>query len=104
MERLKGFEKQILKEFKVEIKSITIKDLVKMSTAKIKIDFNDRYLYIDGKSLGYFDCFLIDCITDIKKCDDIVVINIPYGSFFRDKKVKIDFKNSIIATPKETFC
>lgn len=104
MERLKGFRKQILEELKMEVKNITVKELVKMSTAKIKVHNNDRYLYIDGKSLGYFDCFLIDCITDIKKCDDIVVINIPYGSFLRDKKVKIDFKNGIIATSKETFC
>lgn len=66
MERLKGFRKQILEELKMEIKSITVKELVKMSTAKIKVHNNDRYLYVDGKSFGYFDCFLIDCITDIK--------------------------------------
>ena len=104
MERLKGFEKQILEEFKVEIKSITIKDLVKMSTAKIKVHNNDRYLYVDGKSFGYFDCFLLKYITDIKRCNDVVVIHIPNGSFIGDKKVKIDFKNGIITTPKETFC
>lgn len=63
----------------------------------------DTYILTENL-LAILIVFLIDCITDIKKCDDIVVINIPYGSFLRDKKVKIDFKNGIIATSKETFC
>lgn len=63
----------------------------------------DTYILTENL-LAILIVFLIDCITDIKKCDDIVVINIPYGSFLRDKKVKIDFKNGIIVTSKETFC
>ena len=87
----------------MEIKEIDVHELKSMSNGTINVSVYPHLVVITTDGLKYGDHFLIDRITSIKRCGDIVSISIPNGTFMGDRKVKIDFDRNIITTEKETF-
>ena len=87
----------------MEIKEIDVHELKSMSNGTINVSVYPHLVVITTDGLKYGDQFLIDRITSIKRCGNIVSISIPKGTFMGDKKVKIDFDRNVIATEKETF-
>lgn len=87
----------------MEIRNIDVQELQSMSNRAIHISVYPHLVVITTDGLKYGDQFLIDRITSIKRCGDIVSISIPNGTFMGDRKVKIDFGRNVITTEKETF-
>ena len=87
----------------MEIKEIDVQELQSMSNRAIHISAYPHLIVITTDGLRYGDQLLINRITSIKRCGDIVSISIPSGTFMGDRKVKIDFGRNVIATEKETF-
>ena len=87
----------------MEIKEIDVHELKSMSNGTINVSIYQHLVVITTDGLKYGDQFLIDRITSIKRCGDIVSISIPKGTFMGDRKVKIDFGKNVITTEKETF-
>ena len=87
----------------MEIKKIDVQELKSMSNGTINVSVYPHLVVITTDGLKYGDQFLIDRITSIKRCGNVVSISIPGGTFMGDRKVKIDFDRNVIATEKETF-
>lgn len=90
------------------IKNIDLMELVSMSTSRIRLslshDVRGRDIICISTNKKYSDYILCDYIHSIKKCDSIVVIKIPKGTFMGDRMVKINFSSFVIQTDKEVFC
>ena len=87
----------------MEIKEIDVHELKSMSNGTINVSVYPHLVVITTDGLRYGDQLLINRITSIKRCGNIVSISIPGGTFMGDRKVKIDFDRNVIATEKETF-
>ena len=87
----------------MEIRNIDVQELKSMSNGTINISAYPHLVVITTDGLRYGDQLLINRITSIKRCGDIVSISIPSGTFMGDRKVKIDFGRNVITTENETF-
>ena len=87
----------------MEIRNIDVQELQSMSNGTINISAYPHLIIITTDGLRYGDQLLINRITSIKRCGNIVSISIPGGTFMGDKKVKIDFDRNVITTENETF-
>lgn len=87
---------------------ITPIELVKMSTPNIRVtlskDVRGRDIMCISTDSKYADYILLDYIESINRCGSIVALKAPKGTFFGDKKLKINFMNSVIQTENEAFC
>ena len=87
----------------MEIRNINVQELQSMSNRTIHISAYPHLIIITTDGLRYGDQLLINRITSIKRCGNVVSISIPGGTFMGDRKVKIDFGKNVITTENETF-